>query len=37
MSAEEMVKDQARGFLLTLGPSRITRAVQAIINPVAIK
>jgi kynurenine formamidase len=33
----EMVKDQAWEFLFTLGPSRITGAVQAIINPIAIK
>jgi kynurenine formamidase len=37
MNTEEMVKDQAWDFLFTLGPSRITGAVQAIINPVAIK
>jgi kynurenine formamidase len=34
---EEMVKDQAWEFLFTLGPSRVTGAVQAIINPIAIK
>jgi kynurenine formamidase len=34
---EEMVKDQAWEFLFTLGPSRLTGAVQAIINPIAIK
>ena len=34
---EEMVKDKAWEFLFTLGPSRITGAVQAIINPIAIK
>jgi kynurenine formamidase len=34
---EEMVKDRAWEFLFTLGPSRITGAVQAIINPIAIK
>jgi kynurenine formamidase len=33
----EMVKDQAWEFLFTLGPSRITGAVQAIVNPIAIK
>ena len=33
----EMVKDKAWEFLFTLGPSRITGAVQAIINPIAIK
>ena len=37
MHTEEMVKDQAWEFLFTLGPSRITGAVQAIINPIAIK
>jgi len=34
---EEMVKDKAWEFLFTLGPSRITGTVQAIINPIAIK
>lgn len=37
LNTEEMVKDQAWEFLFTLGPSRITGAVQAIINPIAIK
>jgi len=37
MNTEEMVKDQAWEFLFTLGPSRITGAVQAIVNPIAIK
>jgi kynurenine formamidase len=37
MNTEEMVKDKAWEFLFTLGPSRVTGAVQAIINPVAIK
>jgi kynurenine formamidase len=37
INTEEMVKDQAWEFLFTLGPSRITGAVQAIINPIAIK
>jgi kynurenine formamidase len=37
LHTEEMVKDQAWEFLFTLGPSRITGAVQAIINPIAIK
>ncbi len=37
MNTGEMVKDQAWEFLFTLGPSRITGAVQAIINPIAIK
>ena len=37
METAEMVKDQAWEFLFTLGPSRITGAVQAIINPIAIR
>jgi kynurenine formamidase len=37
MNTEEMVKDQAWEFLFTLGPPRITGAVQAIINPIAIR
>lgn len=37
MNTEEMVKDEAWEFLFTLGPSRLTGAVQAIINPIAIK
>jgi kynurenine formamidase len=37
MHTEEMVKDKAWEFLFTLGPSRIPGAVQAIINPIAIK
>lgn len=37
MNTEELVKDKAWEFLFTLGPSRITGAVQAIINPIAIK
>jgi kynurenine formamidase len=37
METSERVKDQAWEFLFTLGPSRITGAVQAIINPIAIK
>src|SRR5678815_4948144 len=37
INTEEMVKDQAWEFLFTLGPSRITGAVQTIINPIAIK
>jgi kynurenine formamidase len=36
METAEMVKDQAWEFLFTLGPSRITGAVQAIINPIAV-
>jgi kynurenine formamidase len=37
VNTEEMVKDEAWEFLFTLGPSRITGAVQAIINPIAIR
>jgi kynurenine formamidase len=37
MATEAMVKDQAWEFLFTLGPARITGAVQAIINPIAFK
>ena len=37
MNTEEMVRDQAWEFLFTLGPTRITGAVQAIVNPIAIK
>jgi kynurenine formamidase len=37
MNTEELVKDQAWEFLFTLGPARITGAVQGIINPIAIK
>ncbi len=37
MSTEAMVRDQAWEFLFTLGPARITGAVQAIVNPIAIK
>jgi kynurenine formamidase len=37
MNTEEMVKDRAWEAFFTLGPSRITGAVQAIINPIAIK
>ena len=37
ITTEEMVKDKAWEFLFTLGPARITGAVQAIINPIAIK
>jgi kynurenine formamidase len=33
----DLVKDQAWEFLFTLGPARMTGAVQAIINPIAIK
>ena len=37
MDTEEMVKDRAWESFFTLGASRITGAVQAIINPIAIK
>lgn len=37
MDTEEMVKDQAWESFFTLGPSRITGAVQAIINPIAVR
>ena len=37
INTEEMVKDQAWEFLFTLGPTRITGGVQAIINPIAIR
>lgn len=33
----ELVKDQAWEFMFTLGASRITGGVQAIINPIAIR
>jgi kynurenine formamidase len=37
MNTEELVKDQAWEFLFTLGPARITGAVQVIVNPIAVK
>ena len=37
INTEEMVRDQAWEFLFTLGPTRITGGVQAIVNPIAIK
>lgn len=37
MNTEEMVKDKAWESLFTLGPARVTGAVQAIINPIAIR
>jgi kynurenine formamidase len=37
MNTAAMVKDEAWEFLFTLGPSRLTGAVQAVINPIAIK
>lgn len=37
MNTEEMVRDRAWEFLFTLGPTRITGGVQAIVNPIAIR
>jgi len=37
LNTEEMVNDQAWEFFFTLGPARITGAVQGIVNPIAIK
>jgi kynurenine formamidase len=37
MNTEEMVKDRVWEAFFTLGPSRITGAVQAIINPIAVR
>jgi len=37
MNTEELVKDKVSEAFFTLGPSRITGAVQAIINPIVIK
>ncbi len=37
MDTTELVKDEAWEFFFTLGASRITGAVQSIINPVAIR
>ena len=37
INTEEMVKDKAWESFFTLGPSRITGAVQAIVNPIAIR
>ena len=37
MDTAELAEDQAWEFLFTLGPARITGAVQAIVNPIAIK
>ena len=36
INTEELVRDQAWEFLFTLGPTRMTGAVQAIVNPIAI-
>lgn len=37
MNTAELVQDQAWEFLFTLGAPRITGAVQAVVNPVAIR
>jgi len=37
MNTEELLKDNVSEFLFTLGPARLTGAVQAIINPIGIK
>jgi len=37
MNTEELVRDQAWEFFFTVGPARITGAVQAIVNPIAIR
>jgi kynurenine formamidase len=37
MYTAELVKDEAWEFFFTLGPARMTGAVQAIINPIAVK
>lgn len=37
MNVEPLIKDGAFEVLFTLGPSRLSGAVQAIINPIAIK
>lgn len=37
IDTREMVKDRAWQSLFTLGPPRLTGAVQAVINPIAIK
>jgi len=37
MNTEELVKDKAWEFFFTLGPARMTGAVQAIINPIAVR
>lgn len=37
MNTEEMAKDKAWESFFTLGPARMTGAVQAIINPIAVK
>ena len=37
MNTGEMAADKAWEFLFTLGPTRVTGGVQAIVNPIAIK
>jgi len=37
MDTSALAEDQAWEFLFTLGPARITGAVQAIVNPIAIR
>lgn len=37
MNTEELVQDKAWEFFFTLGPARMTGAVQAIVNPIAIR
>jgi len=37
MDTSELAQDQAWEFLFTLGPARISGAVQAIVNPIAIR
>jgi kynurenine formamidase len=37
MNTAEMVKDKAWEAFFTLGPARVTGAVQAIINPIAVR
>jgi len=34
---QELLKDNVSEFQFTLGPARLTGAVQAIINPIGIK
>jgi kynurenine formamidase len=37
MNTEDMVKDRAWEAFFTLGPARVTGAVQSLINPIAVK
>jgi kynurenine formamidase len=37
MNTEEMVKDKVWEAFFTLGPSRVTGAVQSLINPIAVR